>query len=172
MTENSPHITHTTTTHITHLTHITINPNSTPRFFAIAMISVTFPPPQLRIILVGLIESNNGRKCDVHPDGCGNSLVLERSDNGVGMELRLRMKVADELACYVVRRDGTDGCRVGFAAKEYAAGEKGAKLDGVIVRIVDVFLPDNPNRTARRLYHHNRGYTVAENVSVPFGKKE
>ena len=61
-----------------------------PRFFAIAMISVTFPPPQLCIILVGLIESNNGHKCDVHPDGCGNSLVLERSDNGVGMELRVQ----------------------------------------------------------------------------------
>ena len=92
----------------------------------------------------------------------------QRSWHGVAVE----DEVADELACYVVRRDGTDGCRVGFAAKEYAAGEKGAKLDGVIVRIVDVFLPDNPNRTARRLYHHNRGYAVAEIVSVPFGKKE
>ena len=90
----------------------------------------------------------------------------------VGIELWLRMKVADELACYVVRTNGTDDCRVGFMAKEYAAGEKGAKLDGVIVRIVDVFLPDNPNRTARRLYHHNRGYAVAEIVSQPFGKKE
>ena len=55
------------------------------------------------------------------------------------MELRLRMKVLDELACYIMKRDGTDGCRVAFAAKEYAVGEKGAKLDGVIVRIVDVF---------------------------------
>ena len=63
------------------------------------------------MILVGFIESSNGRKCDAHPDGCGNSLVLEREDNGVGMELRLRMKVADELACYVVRTNGTDGCR-------------------------------------------------------------
>ena len=173
MTENSPHITHTTTTHITqHLSHTTINPNSTLPFCSIAMITVTFPPPQLRMILVGFIESSNGRKCNVHPDGCVNSLVLEREDNGVGMELRLRMKVADELACYIVRTNGTDGCRVGFAAKEYAAGQKGAKLDGVIVRIVDVFLPDNPNRTARRLYHHNRGYAVAEIVSQPFGKKE
>ena len=133
MTKNSPHITLTTNT------HITINLNLTPRFCAIAMISVTFPPPQLHIIIVGLIESNNGRQCNVHPDGCGNSLVLERADNGVGMELRLRMKVPNELACYTIRRDGTDGCRVSFAAKEYAEGEKGAKLDGVIVWIVDVF---------------------------------
>jgi hypothetical protein len=82
------------------------------------------------------------------------------------------MKVPNELACYAIRRDGTDGCRVAFAAKEYAAGEKGVILDGVIVRIVDVYLPDNPNRMARRLYHHKRGYAVGEIVSLPFKKKE
>jgi hypothetical protein len=123
------------------------------------MISVSFPPPHLRIILVGFIETNNGRRCNVHPDGCGNSLVIERADNGVGM------KVADELAAFVMKSDGTDGCRVAFAAKEYAAGENGLRLDGAIVRIVDVFLPNNPNRTARRLYHHNRGYAIGEIVN-------
>ena len=121
MTENTPHITLTTNT------HITINLNLPPHFCAIAMISVTFPPPQLCIIIVGLIESNNGCRCDVHPDGCGNSLALERADNGVGMELWLRMKVPNELACYTIRRDGTDGCRVAFAAKEYAAGKHGLR---------------------------------------------
>ena len=123
MTKNSPHIMLTTNT------HITINLDLTPHFCAIAMISITFPPPQLRIIIVGLIESNNGRHCDVHPDGCGNSLVLERTDNVVGVQLWLRMKVPNKLACYAIRRDGMDGCRVSFATKEYAAGEKGVKLE-------------------------------------------
>jgi hypothetical protein len=88
------------------------------------------------------------------------------------MELRLRMKVPDKLACYVMRSDGTDGCRVGFVAKEYAAGEKGARLDGVIVQIVDVFLPHNPKGMVIRLYHHNCGYAVGDIVSLPFRKKE
>jgi hypothetical protein len=96
------------------------------------MISVLFPPPDCCIILVGFIETNNGRRCDSHPDRCGNSLVVERFDNGVGMELRLRMKVADELACYVIKPNGTDGCRVAFAAKENAAGENGLRLNGAI----------------------------------------
>jgi len=55
------------------------------------------------------------------------------------------MKVADKLACYIMRSDGTDGCCVAFAAKECASGKKGSRLDGAIVQIVDVFLPDNPN---------------------------
>jgi hypothetical protein len=58
--------------------------------------------------------------------------VVERFDNGVGMELRLRMKVADELACYVIKPDGTDGCHVAFATKEYAVGVNGLRLNGAI----------------------------------------
>jgi hypothetical protein len=61
------------------------------------------------------------------------------------MELWLRMKAVDELVCYVMKPDGTDGCCVSFAAKEYAAGENGLWLDGAIMWIVDVFLPNNPN---------------------------
>jgi hypothetical protein len=81
------------------------------------------------------------------------------------------MKVPNELACNTVRTDGTDGCRVSFVAKEYAAGEKGAKLNGAIVRIVDVFLPDNPNRTVRQLYQHNHSYIVAAKLP-PFPRSK
>ncbi len=91
--------------------------------------------------------------------------MVERFDNGVGMELRLRMKVADELACYIIKPDGTDGCQVTFATKEYAVGEKGLQLNGAIVWMVEVFLPNNPNRTVRSPYHHNCGYAVREIVS-------
>ena len=155
MTKNSPHIHHTHHTHRGKYDH-----SNRSR----SMISVSFPPPDRRIILVGFIETSNGCRCACHRDGCGN-LVVERIDNGVGMELRLRMEAANELACYVMKPDGTDGCRVSFAAKKYAAGENGLRLDGEIVRIVDVLLPDNPNRTVRQLYHHNRGYAVGEIVA-------
>ena len=71
---------------------------------------------------MGFVEANNGRRCNLHPDGCGNSLVLERDEHGVGMELRLRMKVVDEMA--TIKLDGTDGCRVSFLAKEYVTGDR------------------------------------------------
>jgi hypothetical protein len=129
-----------------------------------ASLCFCYPPPHLRVIIVGFIECNNGRTCNSHPDGCGNKLVLERPDNGVGMVLRVRMTAPEELACFVMGDDGEDGCRVAFLAKEYAAGERGLGLNGAIVRIVDVYLPDNENRSARRLYHHNRGYGIGEIV--------
>jgi hypothetical protein len=66
---------------------------------------------------VGFVESNNGCRCNLHPDECGTSLVPERDDHDVGMELRLRMKVVDEMACYTIKSDGTDGCRVSFLTK-------------------------------------------------------
>jgi hypothetical protein len=77
MTKNTQHIFHT---HHTHYDCSTLN-------YSCSMISVSFPLPDCRIILVGFIETNNGRQCDSHPDGCGNSLVVERFDNGVGIEL-------------------------------------------------------------------------------------
>ena len=108
MTKNSPHILHT------HHTHRAKNDHST---HSQSMISVSFPPPDCCIILVGFIETSNGCRCACLPDKCRNSLVVERIDNGVGMELRLRMKAADELACYVMKPNSTNGCRVSFAAK-------------------------------------------------------
>ena len=82
-------------------------------------------------------------------------------------QTNLHEQLEDELAAFVMKSDGTDGCRVAFAAKEYAAGENGLRLDGAIVRIVDVFLPNNPNRMARCLYHHNYSYAVGKIVSFP-----
>ena len=55
-----------------------------------------------------------------------------------------------------------DGCRIAFAACEYASGENGVKLDGAAVCVMIVYHPDHENRMARRLYHHNCGYAVGE----------
>ena len=67
--------------------------------------------------------------------------MLERDDHSNGMELQLRMKVMDEMACYTIKTDGTDGCCVSFLAKEYMASDRGLRLNEVIVRIIDIFYP-------------------------------
>ena len=59
---------------------------------------LAYPPLERRVTLVGFIATNNGRTCEMHPYGCGNKLV-ERDDNGVGMLLRLRQTVPNEVAC-------------------------------------------------------------------------
>ena len=45
--------------------------------------------------------------------------------------------------------------------KEYASGETAHVLDGALLRITDVFLCDDPNKSMRALYHQKRGYGYA-----------
>jgi len=45
---------------------------------------------------------SNGRHCAQHPFGCGNALVLNWDDMGVGLCLRLCSFVQNELACYTM----------------------------------------------------------------------
>jgi hypothetical protein len=123
------------------------------------------PPPEHRIVIVGFLPDNNGRSCAVHPFGCGNILVLQHGNGGVGMLLLVRMIVENELACFALNPDGSDGCRVAFAAREYAAGENGRRFDGALVCLLEVYSPEHENRTARRMYHHNRGYAVGEVIA-------
>jgi hypothetical protein len=118
-----------------------------------------------RIVLVGFLPDGNGRSCELHPFGCGNSLVVNRADGGVGLRLRLRSFVKHELACYTINSDGSDGCRVGFTARAYASGENDLRLDGAIVVIVAVSTADHENRSMRRLFHQNRGYAYADVLS-------
>ena len=115
----------------------------------------------VQIVLVALLPCDNGPSCDMHPFGCGNSLVLNRKDYGVGMLLRLRMMVPNELSCYTINSDGSDGCHVCFNAHEYTAGENGRWLDGRTLCITDVFTCDDANCSMHHLYHHNRGYVYA-----------
>ena len=74
--------------------------------------------------------------------------MLHHDDGGVGMLVHLRMLVQDELACFAVNPDGSDGCRVAFAAREYAAGENGRRFDGALVHLVAVYSPEHENRMA------------------------
>jgi hypothetical protein len=37
-------------------------------------------------------------------------------------------------------------------------------LDGALLCVTEVFLPDTENRSMSALYYHNRGYAYAETV--------
>ncbi len=63
--------------------------------------------------------------------GCGNYLVLNWEDSGLGLCLCLGMMVQNKLACYTIN-DGLDGCHVCFTARKYTAGENGNMLDGAM----------------------------------------
>jgi len=116
-----------------------------------------------RITIVGFMEFNNGRSCDMH--GCCGDLVIDHEDP-IGLELRLRLTDNQELAAHWINADGTDGCRVGFASAEYAAGDGGEARDGAVVRVIVMYTPDDGNKNARALFHRNRGYAIAEIISL------
>ena len=115
----------------------------------------------VKIVLVGFLPDHHGRSCEAHPYGYGNAL-LEREGNGVGRLVRLRLVERIHLVGYAVRDDGTDASRVCFAAQEYANSENTLCLDGSLLRITAVFLPDSENRIMRALYHSNHSYAYAE----------
>ena len=56
----------------------------------------------------------------LHPFGCSDNLVLELDNSGVGMLLLIGMLVRNELACFDINVNGSDGCHVTFVAREYA----------------------------------------------------
>ena len=109
-----------------------------------------------RIVLVGFIPDGNGRSCELHPFGCGNSLVVNRVDSGVGLWLRLRSFVRNELAGYTINDDRSEWFCICFAAWEYVAGDNDRHLDGTIVKIVEVIMADHSNTTMHHLFHHIR----------------
>jgi hypothetical protein len=78
------------------------------------------------------------------------------------MKLRMRLVDKTHLAAYQVLPDRSDGCRVCFAAREFAVGARGQSLDGCMVVIKEMVLPDDANSAKRQLFHRNRGYAIAK----------
>jgi hypothetical protein len=114
-----------------------------------------------QIILVGFYAENNGRSCDVHPEGCGN-LVLDRDDLGVGLVLQLvYIQDKHELPLHVLEEDGSLGCCVGFAARQYANPQNGPRYDGALIRIDEMNTKENENPSKRAMAHCNFGYALA-----------
>ncbi len=117
----------------------------------------------MKIVLVGFLPDSHGCSCGTHPFGCGNAFI-ECADNGMGRLVHLRLVEQSNLAVHKVRKDGSDGCCICFMVREYAIGENAQRLDGLLLRVTDVFLPDSPNSSMRHLYHRNCGYAYAETV--------
>jgi hypothetical protein len=78
------------------------------------------------------------------------------------MNLRMRLVDGRHLVVYQIKSDGSDVCRVCFAAREFAVGHCGQLLDGCMVVIKEIVLPDDENSAKRQLFHCNRGYAMAE----------
>ena len=115
---------------------------------------------------MGFLPDNNGHSCALHPSGRDNIVVLECADGGVGMLVHLCMLMQNELACFAINPDGSDGCRVAFAAREYTTGDNGRSIDSAPVHLIAVYLPEDKNSTAQCLYHRNRGYAVGKIVQL------
>jgi hypothetical protein len=121
-----------------------------------------------QVILVGFLPNDNGRSCSIHPFECGNALVLAEDGkrHGVGMKLRMWLVDKTHLAGYQMLPDKSDGCRVCFAAQEFAVGQRGQPLDGCTLDIKEMVLPDNENSAKRHLFHRNLGYAIAQVLGV------
>ena len=128
------------------------------------MMFPSLPPPERVVPIVGIVATSNGRTCDVHRFGCGNALLMGLPAHGCGVLLRLKKTPSGDLAAHFVLSDGSDGCRVAFAPREHAVGPRGCFLDGVLVRMIEVYTAEHPNGYCRLLYHRNRGYGLAEIV--------
>eukprot|EP00956_Cyclotella_meneghiniana_P014565 scaffold21860_cov54-Cyclotella_meneghiniana.AAC.5 len=126
-------------------------------------------PPQRLIHIVGFLSHTNGRTCADH-DRCGEALVINSPQLGVGMRLRLVCSAPNELAAYFILPDNSNGCRVGFAQRQYAAGNGAALYDGAVVSILEMYTAVHPNSSCRKLGHHNYGYAPCE--VIKFANKD
>ena len=110
----------------------------------------------VQIVLVGFLPDDHGNSCEAHPYGCGNALI-EREGNGMGHLVCLRLVEKVHFACYLIKMDGMYGWCICFATREYVSGETACLLDGLLLRITEVFFCDSPSKSMRALYHRNHG---------------
>lgn len=110
----------------------------------------------------GFLECNNSCTYELHPYSCGNILVLEHLNNGLVIILHLQMYLHYKLDTHSINLDGSDGCCIGFASREFATGPNGKRFDGALVRQVLVFMVDRESCSAERLFLHNHGYELKQ----------
>lgn len=109
------------------------------------MILTTLPPPGWDVPRDRIIATNNGHTCDVHYFGCENLLLLVRLACCCGVLLHLNRTAApDDIAAYFVLRD-SDGSWVSFALWEHAVLAPGGILDRIVVRLFEMYTPEQPN---------------------------
>ena len=122
------------------------------------------PPSEWLVPIVGIVATNNLAHLPKSPLNCVNALLSRLLANGYGVPLHLKKTLCGDLAAYFVLPDRSDGCRVAFSPREHAVGPRVCFLDGVVVRMIEVYTPEHPNRFCCALYHRNRSYGMVENV--------
>lgn len=66
----------------------------------------SFPPPELLVLLVGIVATSSGCMCSVHHFGCGNMLLLARTAHGGIVLLHLQMTAQVKLATILISMMG------------------------------------------------------------------
>lgn len=88
--------------------------------------------------------------------------MLEKHDHSVRKMIWMQLVDQSHLASYQVHIDGWDGCRICFAACEYAVEVSGMCLDGCTMQIKEIMLLDDTNSSKRARFHHSNSYKIAE----------
>jgi hypothetical protein len=122
--------------------------------------------PDAHIAIVGWRQSNNGRCCSSHPTGCGQRW---HNSGTAGAEFKLRRVVLPgeelALACYEVNADGSLGCHVAFAQKQYANAALIGIYHNATVKITAMYGMWSESKWERQMDKFNFGYAPAEVVN-------
>ena len=119
--------------------------------------------PDRRIVIVGWRQSNNGRTCPNHPEGCGQRW---HTSGAVGHKFKLeRVEIPGEtaLACREIKHDGSLGCHVAFAQRQFAHESIVGYYDGATIKIQEMY-GDWSTAWGRSMNKQNFGYAPAEVV--------
>lgn len=107
--------------------------------------------------IVGLLQSNNGRSCEIH-DACGKSLKV--GEMVVFQSTLVEINGATETAIKaVVIRDGRESCTVGFLSRRVAHGLVGIDCLGKRGRILSLCL-ESCDSAVRSHGYHQQGVAV------------
>ena len=88
--------------------------------------------------------------------------MLEKHDHSVRKMIWMQLVDQSHLASYQVHIDGWDGCRICFAACEYAVEVSGMCLDGCTMQIKEIMLLDDTNSSKQAIYHDNQRCATVE----------
>ena len=111
------------------------------------------PPPEQLVPIVGIAATNTLAHLPTSLLWLWYALLRGLLAIGYGVLL---------LFCSTRWKLWLQGC---FSPREHAVGPQGCFFDGVVVWIIDVYTADHPNRFYYSLYHHNCGYSMAENIN-------
>jgi hypothetical protein len=126
--------------------------------------------PDAHIAIAGWHQSNNGRCCSNHPAGCGQRW---HNSGTAGAKFKLQRVVLPEeelaLACYEINQDGSLGCHVAFAQKQYANTAIIAYYHNATIKISEMYGGWCDSKWERQMNKFNFGYAPATVVQFADG---